>query len=203
MDKIRIDFFDILGYLVPGSAFLMVAWVASDSHVVSVWQIYDSIHTLDKKAIFAALFLSYIAGFILHGLGNLMYDIFRFQEIRKYVPSNVQSEWATIREYGEKHIPVLERWYALRALAQNLSAVSLICGLVSLWKFFHNSYYEWIGVFFCSLSICFVLLQRATVFHHYLNDDIRAILKLNLDKKPITQILVNIGHENDKVSTAL
>ena len=75
MDKIRIDIFDILGYLVPGSALLMVFWVCVDDHVISVWNIYNSIHSIDQKTILLALLPAYIAGFMLHALGAALYDL--------------------------------------------------------------------------------------------------------------------------------
>lgn len=183
MEKVRIDFFDVLGYLIPGSALLMVLWIAGDSKVISVWQVYESVHNLDKKAILVALFLAYIAGFILHALGNFIYDIFRYKKIKKYTLDNVKDDWALIRQYGEKHISILERWYALRALSQNLSAVNLICGLVCIAKWYQYRYYEWLYALVASIALCIILLKRAEVFHSYLNGDIAAILKLDLNKR--------------------
>ncbi|MBK8429636.1 MAG: hypothetical protein IPL27_28460 [Lewinellaceae bacterium] len=182
MDKIRIDIFDILGYLVPGSALLMVFWVCVDDHVISVWNIYNSIHSIDQKTILLALLPAYIAGFMLHALGAALYDLYRHKKIRKYVPSQVQDNWAFIREYGGKHIAILERWYALRAFSQNLAAVSLIAGAVSIAKWWHFGYTEWLGVFFGSMALCLLALKRSEIFHRYLNDDIAVILKLNLGK---------------------
>lgn len=156
MEKIRIDFFDILGYLIPGSALLMVFWIGADSKVSSIGQIYHSINEIDKNALLVAVFIAYIAGFLLHALGDKMYDLFRYKKIVKYTPSEVQHQWAVIREYGERHISILERWYALRALSQNLSAVSLIAGIVCIFKFGQYRSFEWLFLLLMMFSLCYV-----------------------------------------------
>ena len=182
MDKIRIDIFDILGYLVPGSALLMVLWICADGQITSVWHIYNSLHSIDQKTILLALLPAYIAGFMLHAMGAALYDLYRHKKIRRYVPSKVQDNWAYIREYGGKHISILERWYALRAFSQNIAAVSLIAGMVSLVKWGRYGYSEWAGVFIGSMFLCLLALNRSKIFHHFLDDDIAAILRLNLGK---------------------
>lgn len=181
MDKIRVDFFDVLGYLIPGSALLMVLWIGGDGKVQTIWQVYDSIHQLDNKSLLIGLLLAYIAGFVLHALGDTLYDLYRFGKIRKYAKSDVQEKWALVREYGQKHIAILERWYALRALSQNLSAVCLIAAFASLLKlvFFHDK--AWLACIASTLVMLYIFLRRAVIFHHYLNDDLDAILNLRLD----------------------
>lgn len=176
MDKIRIDFFDILGYLIPGSALLMVLWISVDPSVRSVWQAYQSVQGIDQKAAIIGVFLAYMMGFVLHALGSRLYDVYRYKRPR----THTQDNWAFIREYGEKHVPILERWYALRALAQNLAAVLLIAFVVCLKKYGQFYYYEWL---FAALTCAFLtweLLKRAKIFHGYLLKDMEAILALNL-----------------------
>jgi hypothetical protein len=186
MDKIRIDFFDILGYLVPGSALLMALWVAADPMVKSIWHIHESVHRADRKTIAAGLFMSYIFGFVLHALGTLLYDFYKKTLKRNNGKKalSVQDEWALIREYGEKHIAILERWYALRALAQNLSAAAFLCVFICLYKWYKFGYYEWS---FAALGLAFlglVLIKRSEIFHQYLNKDIASIFTtLKLSKK--------------------
>lgn len=185
MDKIRIDIFDILGYIIPGTALLMILWIAADSQIKSVWHIYESLKGVHEKAIYAGLILSYFLGFILHILGSFLYD--NYQKWKgKIAPKNetltTPEKWALIRENGEKHVYILERWYALRAFSQNLAAMALICVLISIYKFFAFGYYEWL---FISLVFCisfFIFLKRADTFHTVLNKDIAAVLKkLNLE----------------------
>lgn len=182
MDKIRIDIFDILGYLVPGSTLLMVFWVCVDSQVTSVWHIYTSMQQIDQKALLLALLPAYIAGFMLHALGAFLYDLYRLKKTTKHVPGLVQDNWAHIREFGGKHIAILERWYALRAFSQNLAAVSLIAGAVSIAKWWRFGYTEWLMVFLCLLALCILALKRSEIFHRYLNEDIAAVLRLGLGK---------------------
>lgn len=183
MDKIRIDFFDILGYIVPGTALLMVGWIAADRQVMSPSQIYGSIYQVDKKAIYAALFLSYIAGFVLHALGSLLYRLYSYRRPPLRTHAQVQRDWAWIREYGDKHIPILERWYALRALAQNLAAVSLVFALICVVKWMVYQQAGWWIWLVLSLVLALVLLRRSAIFHQYLHEDMAAVLDLHLDQK--------------------
>jgi hypothetical protein len=183
MDKIRIDFFDILGYLVPGSAFLMICWIAADNQVKSIWQIYQSVHSVDKKTIFIGLFLSYILGFTLHALGRFLFDVYQKKiHSKKNMSPNSQLNkpeiWALIRENGEKHISILERWYALRALSQNLSAASLLCVSICLYKWRVFGYFEWSFLALGFMIFFIVFMEKSFVFNQYLNDDIDATIQI-------------------------
>ena len=183
MDKIRIDFFDILGYLIPGSAFLMICWIAADNQVKSVWQVYQSIHSVDKKTIFIGLFLSYLLGFTLHALGKFLFDKYEDNAAnKKKLLDNTQLTvaeiWALIREKGDKHLSILERWYALRALSQNLGGASLLCVFICVYKWWTFGFYEWIFIAFCFVAFFVVFMQKSRVFNRYLNDDIIASIKI-------------------------
>lgn len=189
MDKIRIDFFDILGYLIPGSALLIVFWIGADQKVKSAWQSFDSLHKADQQTAIIGIFLAYIAGFILHALGSSMYNLYCkkkdvFQNRKNSSDLSVQDKWALIREYGEKHISILERWYALRALAQNLSAVALISALLCIYKYFQHYYWEWWIFFIAHIAITYLLLRRSEIFHQCLKSDVDAVInKLRLTER--------------------
>lgn len=186
MDKIRIDFFDILGYLVPGSVLLMVLWIGVDTRVACISDIPDLLSKVDQKGLLFSLFPAYITGFMLHAFGSSLYDLYAHKKIGKNSPGKVQDDWAYIREYGGKHISILERWYALRAFSQNLAAVGLIAGLFSLAKWWHAGYSEWFIVFAFSIGLCWMALKRSAIFDRFLSEDIAAVLRLNLkDRKGI------------------
>lgn len=180
MDKIRIDFFDILGYLVPGTALLLVIWIGLDCRVTAVSEMYNSIHDIDQKTLLLSLFPAYISGFILHALGSSLYDLYLYKKIKKYAHSATQDNWAYVREYGQKHLAILERWYALRAFSQNLAAVSLIAAILFIAKWWQFGHLEWLGFSVGAFLLCWVALRRATIFHYFLNDDIAAVLRLNI-----------------------
>jgi hypothetical protein len=189
MDKIRIDFFDILGYIIPGSALLMIGWIAADGQVQSIWQVFQSIHNVDKKAILTGLFLSYILGFTLHILGSFIYDMYsKSRYFDKTIFNNsdmtTAEKWTMIREYADKHILILERWYALRAFAQNLTAIALISVFICLFKWIQFGYYEWCVLALVFIAAFIVFIKRAEIFHHVLNTDMDAIIKkLKLNDK--------------------
>lgn len=188
MDKIRIDLFDILGYIIPGSALLMIGWVGFDSKVQSIGQIYESVHQVDKKTILAGFFLSYFLGFSLHILGSYIYGIYTSKKLNTLSKPalTISEKWTIIREFGEKHVHLLERWYALRAFSQNLSAMALISFVLCLFKYFKFGYYEWLLMAIVLIVAFFIFINRARVFHKVLNDDMNAVLnKLKLaDKCP-------------------
>jgi hypothetical protein len=96
----------------------------------------------------------------------------------------VPEQWALIREYGEKHVSILERWYALRAFSQNLCAAAVLCAVIGLYKWFQHGYYEW-GVLAAGLVfMAIVLMKRSFIFHKYLTDDIDAVIrKMKLKEK--------------------
>ena len=189
MDKIRIYFFDIFGYIVPGSAFLMIGWIAVDCQVKSIWQIYQSVHSGDKKTIFIALFLSYIMGFTLHILGRFLYSKYRNGLFKKHIKiddsqQDMTENWTLIREYGEKHIPILERWYALRAFSQNLSAISLISIFICFYKWLAFGYFEWVLLSLIFILAFIIFMRRSEIFHNVLDNDIEVIVKkLKLNEK--------------------
>jgi hypothetical protein len=189
MEKIRIDFFDILGYLVPGSVLLIILWIAADSQVKSIWQIYNSVHNVDKKSIFIGLFLSYILGFTLHILGSYLYSLYFNKIVIKKRTTNginltVSEKWTIIREFGEKHIILLERWYALRAFSQNLSAISMISICICFYKWWEFRYYEWLVFLVVFIIAMIVFMVRACIFNNVLKEDMDAtITKLKLDSK--------------------
>jgi hypothetical protein len=179
MDKIKIDIFDILGYLVPGSALLLIGWVAADSEVKSVWETYKSLQKIDTNTIYIGIFIAYFFGFVLHIAGSYLYGL----HLRLGNKAKLQSEqlsnaekWTLIREEGEKHLQILERWYALRAFSQNLTAISAICGLICLYKWYAFGYYEW-GLFVLLFVVLyFILMKRADVFNEVLHTDMKAVI---------------------------
>jgi hypothetical protein len=183
MDKIRIEFFDILGYLIPGSAIMMVLWVASDFGLKSVLEIYTSLHKIDERAIYAGIVLSYIAGFTIHALGIFLY--YRYRNLyhkNKFLTQDpdvtINEQWALVREYGEKHVPMLERWYALRALSQNLCAIAVISVIVGMYKWVLNpENYGWGLLILVMAILAWVLMERSVIFHKYLNADMGAVIR--------------------------
>jgi hypothetical protein len=189
MEKIRIDFFDIFGYIIPGSALLMVGWIGADSHVQSIWQIYQSIQVVDKTGIFTGLFLSYILGFTLHIGGSFLYDkyrngLFSSKWVINSAEMTTSEKWTVIREYGEKHISILERWYALRAFSQNLTAISLISVVICLYKWWAFGYAEWAVLSLVFITSFMVFMKRSEIFHKVMDDDIHSVIKkLKLNEK--------------------
>lgn len=180
MDKIKIDIFDILGYLVPGSALLLIGWVGADSEVKSVWQTYQSLQKIDTNTIYIGIFIAYFFGFVLHIAGSYLYS-WHLRIGNRTKPQSdalsIAEKWTLIREEGEKHLQILERWYALRAFSQNLTAISAICGLICLYKWSAFGYYEWGILALLFVALYFILMKRADVFNEVLQTDMTAVIE--------------------------
>jgi hypothetical protein len=73
MDKIRLDFFDILGYLIPGTALLLSLWITADTSVLSLSDLYTFIGKIETKTLLSGVIVAYIMGFTLHFFGSLFF----------------------------------------------------------------------------------------------------------------------------------
>ena len=108
---------------------------------------------------------------------------------REAITSDLSKYWALIREHGDRHLIVLDRWQALKALSSNLAAYSLIAFFLCLVKWKCSGYWEWI--LFCPLflALYFVYSDRARRFHRYLDDDSYAVFQvLKLKEKLPTDV---------------
>lgn len=183
MDKIRLDFFDIVGYMVPGSALLFTMWVAADDSVRSLLDLHAFLAKIDSKTLLACLMGAYILGFTLHFFGSWLFKKSLKAE-RKIPEAHLPAYWALIREYAGNHLVILERWSAFKALSSNLGAFSVLAVGLSFFKLYRTSNLEWafVAVFF--LGLYWVYRQKALTYHAYLDKDSFAVFNsLNLKEK--------------------
>lgn len=188
MDKIKFDFFDVLGYLIPGTALLLSLWVTADQSVLELADLYQFVSKITANTLLAGVVVAYVFGFTLHLLGSVIFR-WRYGKIRKKrdgVSSDLSRYWAVIRESGEKHLPILDRWQALKALASNLAAFSLIAVFLSVLKTVLTHHWEWACLAPVFLALFFAYSNRSKVFSAYLDDDSFAVFEtLHLkDKLP-------------------
>ncbi len=185
MDKIRLDFFDILGYLIPGTALLLSLWITADGSVVSLSGLYTFLNKIDTKTLLSGVVVAYIMGFTLHFFGSWIFKRLKIPP-RKITSENMPEYWALLREHGEKHLVILDRWQALKALSSNLAAYSCIAMLLCLIKGFITHYWEWFMLLPVFGGLFLIYVERAKVFHVYYDEDSFAVfeaLKLR-DKLP-------------------
>jgi len=183
MDKIRLDFFDIVGYMVPGSALLFCSWVAADDSVRSLQDLHAFLAKIDSKTLLACLMGAYILGFTLHFLGSWLFK--KSLKNKRKIPEQYLPEyWTLIREHAGKHLVILERWSAFKALSSNLGAFSLLAVLLSIAKFYRTGNVEWGVVAGFFLMLYWVYRQKALIYHTYLDKDSFAVINaLNLKEK--------------------
>lgn len=183
MDKVRLDFFDIVGYLVPGSALLFSLWVTADPTVKSLMDLHAFIGKIDSKTLLACLMGAYILGFTLHYFGGLLFR-WSLKTSRKIPEKQLPEYWTLIREHGSSHLGILERWSAFKALSSNLGAYSLLASVLSVIKLICTKNMEWILVSVAFLGLYWIYRQKALIYHSFLDKDSYAVFDaLNLKEK--------------------
>lgn len=186
MDKIRLDFFDILGYLVPGTALLLSLWVTADTSILQLADLYSFVCKITANTLLSGVLVAYVIGFTLHFLGSFLFNLNKKKLKRKRdeVTSDIPQYWALIREHGAKHLPILDRWQALKALASNLAAFSLIAFLLCGLKAYLTQNLEWAYLLPVFALLFFAYSNRARIFAKYLDDDSYAVfMTLKLTEK--------------------
>ncbi len=202
MDKIRLDFFDVLGYLIPGTALLMALWVTADNDVQELSNLYLFISKIKGETLLSCIVIAYIIGFTLHFFGSLFNRMLNSETAmrlfgkkicvymsiteRKIKTKDMPFKWVLIREHGEKHLGILDRWQALKALSGNMAAFSLIAvGLCLLkWGFTGKDVWGYIAPAFFVLFLLYT--KQANVFRSYLDDDSIAVIKgLGLERESL------------------
>ena len=186
MEKLRFDFFDILGYLIPGTALLMSLWVTADTSVHQLSDLYNFVKKVDANVLLSGIVIAYVTGFTLHLLGSLLFSWMNgpMHRRRDAVTKNVGVYWALIRENGERHMVILDRWWALKALSSNLAAFAAVASLLALVKWRLTHYWEWACLTPVFLALFFIYNNRAKRFHRFLDDDSYAVFQaLDLKKQ--------------------
>ena len=186
MDKLKFDFFDVLGYLIPGTALLLALWVTADASGVSLTDLYGYVNKINTNTLLSGLVVAYIMGFTLHFLGSFLFHQC-FIRIKKGFNTPVSRRkkdrgayvalfWAHIREHGDKHLPILDRWQALKALSSNLAAFSLVAVCLCLWKYRSSGSMDWLLLAPIFLVLYFSYSNRAFKFGEYLDGDAEAVV---------------------------
>lgn len=191
MDKIRLDFFDILGYLIPGTALLLALWVTADDTVVRLADLYGFVSKINTNTLLSGIVVAYVMGFTLHLLGSFLFAHcylpcrrFLKKETAKAAEKRadyVSHYWAQLRENGEKHLQILDRWQALKAFSTNLAAFSMVAACLCLWKWHCTGVSQWLGMAPLFLLLYASYSNRARKFGDFLDSDSAAVLDaLNL-----------------------
>jgi hypothetical protein len=122
-------------------------------------------------------------GFTLHFFGSWIFKKLRVPP-RKILSEDMPEYWALLREHGEKHLVILDRWQALKALSSNLGAFSLIAICLCLAKWQLTCHWEWLALTPVFLILFLIYCDRAIVFHIYYDEDSFAVFEaLKLKEK--------------------
>lgn len=186
MDKLRLDLFDIMGYLIPGSALLMSIWITADPAIVRLYDLYNFLGKISANVVLAGFVVAYTLGFTMHFAGSFVFYKIHGSMVKKRTgaTNNLSNYWALIREYGDKHLPILDRWQALKALSANMAAYCLIAIILCLVKWLQQGYWEWAMLTPFFLVLFGAYSNRARVFAEFLDKDSYAVFEsLKLKEK--------------------
>lgn len=202
MDKIRLDFFDILGYLVPGTALLLSLWVTADTTVVSLADLYVFVGKINSNILLSGIVVAYVMGFTLHLFGSFLF-VFVYLRVKNMISGTppkkaekradyVSHYWAQLREHGDKHLPLLDRWQALKAFSRNLAGFSMVAIWLCLWKWQVTDCKQWLALAPIFLLLYISYSNRSKKFGDYLDGDSKAVLEaLHLNKNLPPHLLKN------------
>lgn len=190
MDNFKLDIFDLMGYMVPGSILLFNGLILGSPQIRSVCDIHTLCNSFSLGSFIALALMSYPVGFVVHYFGHQLFNAYRYLANRWFgtkINNLIQEtrKWTLVREYGEKHLKILERWSLLKVVGQNLAAVSLFSAAISILKYFTSGqYFEWLVLAFGLVLLAIVFWIKSADFRRYVQVDIDdTISVLGLESK--------------------
>lgn len=180
MQQIKIDLFDIFGYLIPGSLLLVTGWILCEPSIIEMRDIGSAVSKFGlNSGIILALF-AYALGLAITHLGSYSYE--KINKISKYPDSKSKGvnteKWVLIREYAEKHLSVIDRWVLLKTTSQNFFVVAFCSAIFSIMKFFYCNKIEWLITTAVLLFFARLFFLRARRFERYKDGDILTIVRV-------------------------
>jgi len=195
MDKIRLGFFDIFAYLIPGAGMLfsLVVWASP-----GIQELGDMLMPFKELSLSAGILLvlaSYMVGFALHVPGWWLLQYVGLNIWKSYKRKTTQEEenrvrsknMVLVREYSKANARYIELWYALSSMARTLSLTFLFFSIVCMVKGAYAAQGRpWfllaIGLVFFSV----VLLYRAAQSYSWAVRDLKnTVSQLNLKERAL------------------
>ena len=195
MDKIRLGFFDIFAYLLPGCGMLfsLVVWASP-----AIQEVGDMLMPFKELSLSAGILLvlaSYMVGFALHVPGWWLLQYIGLNIWKSYKRKTSREEeykvrsknMVLVREYSKANARYIELWYALSSMARALSLTFLFFSFVCVVKGAYAAqgrawYMMAIGLVFFSI----VLLYRAAQSYSWAVRDLKnTVSQLNLKERAL------------------
>lgn len=183
--------FDLVSFIIPGIVVLLAFAIATNEEIKSLGSIVEVFKKIDLITSFILTGLAYVIGFATYGIGSYTYrkvnKIFwkdPYYDYRKTeFNTKISYKWSLIREYSSANFGAINRWAALKGMAQNLTIGLVLLAISTSTKFAKNEFlFEWIIISISCLVMGILLLNRARVYKRYREDDIIGTLKVIEEK---------------------
>lgn len=191
MANIKMTVFDLVSFIIPGIVVLLAFTIATNEEIKSLGSIVEVFKKIDLITSFILTGLAYVVGFATYGIGSYTYrkvnKIFWKDPYYDYgkteINTNISYKWSLIREYSPANFGAINRWAALKGMAQNLTIGLVLLAISTTTKFAKNEFlFEWIVISISCLVMGILLLNRARVYKRYREDDIKGTLKIIEEK---------------------
>jgi len=191
MTNIKISIFDLVSFIIPGIVVLIAFTIAINEEIKSLGTMIDLFKKIDFTTSFILTGLAYVIGFATYGVGSYGYrkinKIFwkdPYYNLRETdFNTKISYKWAVIREYSPANFNAINRWAALKGMAQNLTIGLTLLAISTMTKFIKNVFlFEWIIISISCLIMGFLLLNRARVYKKYRENDLKGTLKMIEEK---------------------
>lgn len=183
MKNVKITVFDIIAYIIPGIVVIAAFVIAFNHAIKDVEDVLVIIDHLGLAASFIILGLAYVIGFSIFGIGRSFYRMVNSLLWKDFYPINYEiktaCKWARIREFSPANFTIINKWAALKGMAQNLTVGLILLTISCITKIRGDEHsFEWILMILVSLTLSIMLLGRARAYKHYRDQDIEATLKI-------------------------
>ena len=187
MTNFKASIFDLIAFIIPGIVVILAFTIAINKGIKGVNDLLLLFKNIDLTTSFILIGLSYVIGFSTYGIGSFVY-----RKVNKFFWKDSYYEikerksafkWATVREYSPANFVAINRWAALKGMAQNLTIGLIILALSIITKFRSNEYLiEWIIISISCLIMGVLLLNRARTYKRYREQDFEATMEMLKEK---------------------
>ncbi len=194
--------FDFFGYVIPG-LFVIFSISILAVPLTTFQEAIDMTKSFDSGLATVLVIVAYVIGFSIYPIGRFLYKTigfnlfgYRIDEDTNTNNLSVPEKYALLREHSPMNFKYVESWNIYCAMSHNLMVACLIFCTVAFIRLLEGVIVPswigtirldvlfWIGSFTISLSLFFILTQRAVTYFHWAAYDINAtITSLDLKDK--------------------
>jgi len=186
MTNFKASIFDLFAYIIPGMVVILAFVIAINRDIKGIGDLVSSPQKIDLTTSIVFTGLAYVIGFSTYGLGSSLYRKVNkltwkdsYYDKKSENDTSSSFKWAFIREFSQANFIAINRWAALKGMAQNITIGLVLLAISSSTKFSdHEHLVEWIIVSISCIIMGILLLRRARVYKRYREKDILGTLEV-------------------------